>query len=131
MKVKNKNIVHVKQSQAQWAKSPVCRSVFLTTWHCIKTHSFRLFFWRFFPLGAEIFFIWNEITFNTWIWRKTQTQVNLVKTFYRFQNIKNTRFKNTSNLPVGRENNFSIFETEYNTGIYYMERWGLKKLHKY
>jgi len=31
----------------------VCRSVFLITWHCIwsaeltKTHSYRLFFWRF------------------------------------------------------------------------------------
>jgi len=42
---------------------PVCKitekqsvGVFLTTWHCIlstltKTHSFRLYFWRFCPLG--------------------------------------------------------------------------------
>jgi len=30
----------------------VCRSVFLTMWHCIfSAHSFRLFFWRFCPLG--------------------------------------------------------------------------------
>jgi len=35
----------------------VCRSVFLTMWPCIwsaeltKTHSFRLFYWRFCPLG--------------------------------------------------------------------------------
>jgi len=35
---------------SQWAEKAVCRSVFLTIWHCIlsaeitKTHSFRLLF---------------------------------------------------------------------------------------
>jgi len=39
------------------AEKAVSRSVLLTTWHCIlsavltKMHSFRLFFWRFCPLG--------------------------------------------------------------------------------
>jgi len=34
------------------AEKAVHRSVFLTTWHELtKTHSFRLFFWQFSPLG--------------------------------------------------------------------------------
>jgi len=39
------------------AKKAVCKSVFLTPWHCnlsaelTKTHPFRLFFWRFCRLG--------------------------------------------------------------------------------
>jgi len=37
------------------AEKAVCKSVFLTTWHCsaelTKMHSFRQFSCRFFPLG--------------------------------------------------------------------------------
>jgi len=44
-------------SVGQIAEKAVCMSVFLTILHCIfsaeftKTHSFRLFFWRFCPLA--------------------------------------------------------------------------------
>jgi len=43
------------------AEKAVCRSVFLATCHCIlngeltKTHSFRAFFWRFYPLCNQPF----------------------------------------------------------------------------
>jgi len=42
------------------AEKAVCRSVFLTIWHCnlsaelTKTLSFRRLFWRFYPLGSCI-----------------------------------------------------------------------------
>jgi len=46
------------QTLGKIAEKAVCKSVFLTIWHCIfsaeltKTHSFRLFFQRFCPLGT-------------------------------------------------------------------------------
>jgi len=52
--------IRLPKSYTQWAKSPKkqsVKSVFLTIWHCVlkqKTHSFRLLFWRFCPLGLLI-----------------------------------------------------------------------------
>jgi len=54
MEVENKTSLY---PVAKIAEKTVCKSVFLTAWHCIcsaeliKTHSFSLFFRRIFPLG--------------------------------------------------------------------------------
>jgi len=62
-------------------KSAVCRSAFLTTWHCnlsaelTKMHSFRPFCWRFCPMGTYNYYLKQEATNDANVFKYSITWV--------------------------------------------------------